>query len=96
MESNNPKLDLFYKYRTISVDHLKKLQEDIDKLRNNGKLSDNKVYRSYIDTKKFEIPENFEFACFSNRYGINKLLDMHYHSKDGSSKYIVNTVEKGV
>ena len=62
MESNNPKLDLFYKYRTISVDHLKKLQEDIDKLRNNGKLSDNKVYRSYIDTKKFEIPESIPNA----------------------------------
>jgi len=62
MESINPKLDLFYKYRTISVVHLKKLQEDIDKLRNSGKLSDNKVYRSYIDTKKFEIPESIPNA----------------------------------
>jgi len=62
MESNNPNLDIFYKYRTVSVVHLKKLQEDIDKLRYSGKLSDNKVYRSYIDTKKFEIPDNIPNA----------------------------------
>ena len=64
MGSNDISLDLFYKYRTISVVHLKKLQEDIDKLRYSGKLSDNKVYRSYIDTKKFEIPENIPNAKF--------------------------------
>ena len=62
MESNKPNLDIFYKYRTVSVVHLKKLQEDIDKLRYSGKLSDNKVYRSYIDTKKFEIPDNIPNA----------------------------------
>lgn len=51
-----------YKYKTISVDHLTELQEDIDKLRFAGKLSINKTYRSYIDTKKFEIPQNFPNA----------------------------------
>lgn len=62
MESNDTNLDFFYKYKTISVSHLKQLQEDIDKLRDSGKLSDNQVYRSYIDTKKFEIPENIPNA----------------------------------
>jgi len=51
-----------YKYRTISVEHLGELQEDIDKLRSAGKLSDNSVYRSYIDSKKFEIPESLPNA----------------------------------
>ncbi|MFX1388735.1 MAG: 4Fe-4S double cluster binding domain-containing protein [Promethearchaeota archaeon] len=55
-------IDFEYKYRTISVVHLEELQEDIDKLRRDGKLSDNKVYRSYIDSKKFEIPEDFPSA----------------------------------
>ncbi len=55
-------LDFKYKYRTISVEHLEELQEDIDKLRREGKLSDNEVYRSYIDSKKFEVPENFPNA----------------------------------
>ncbi|MFX0001214.1 MAG: 4Fe-4S double cluster binding domain-containing protein [Candidatus Hermodarchaeota archaeon] len=55
-------IDFEYKYRTISVEHLGELQEDIDKLRREGKLSDNKVYRGYIDSKKFEIPENFPSA----------------------------------
>ena len=47
-------IDFEYKYRTISVEHLGELQEDIDKLRRAGVLSDNEVYRSYIDTKKFD------------------------------------------
>lgn len=55
-------LDFEYKYRTISVEHLEELQEDINKLRREGKLSDNEVYRSYIDSKKFEIPESLPNA----------------------------------
>lgn len=55
-------IDFEYKYRIISVKHLDELQEDIDKLRREGKLSDNEVYRSYIDCKKFEIPEDFPDA----------------------------------
>ena len=55
-------IEFEYKYRTLSVDHLEELQEDIDKLRRAGILSDNEVYRSYIDSKKFEIPESFPNA----------------------------------
>ena len=55
-------IDFQYKYRTVSVEHLEELQEDIDKLRRAGLLSDNEVYRSYIDSKKFEIPESFPNA----------------------------------
>ncbi|MDX1799058.1 MAG: 4Fe-4S double cluster binding domain-containing protein [Candidatus Lokiarchaeia archaeon] len=55
-------IDFDYKFRTISVEHLGELQEDIDKLRREGKLSDNKTYRGYIDSKKFEIPETLPNA----------------------------------
>ena len=56
--------DFEYKYKTISVSHLPELQEDIDKLRREGKLSDNEIYRSYIDSKKFKVPENLPDAKF--------------------------------
>ncbi|MFX1309772.1 MAG: 4Fe-4S double cluster binding domain-containing protein [Promethearchaeota archaeon] len=82
MNSYNIYSDIKYRYRTVSVNHLEELQEDIDKLRREGKLSDNKVYRSYIDSKKFEIPENFPdaksiiiLAIFSKLAIVNFHLD---------------------
>ncbi|MFW9915476.1 MAG: 4Fe-4S double cluster binding domain-containing protein [Candidatus Thorarchaeota archaeon] len=54
--------DLEYKYKTLSVSHFSELQEDIDKLKREKKLSDHEVYRSYIDNKKFELPENLPDA----------------------------------
>ena len=62
MESYDTYLNFTYKYKTVSIDHLKELQEDIDKLRNAGKLSDNEIYRGYIDTRGFEIPEKLPNA----------------------------------
>ena len=62
MESNDNYLNFTYKYKTVSIDHIKELQEDIDKLRYAGKLSDNEIYRGYIDTRGFEIPENLPNA----------------------------------
>jgi epoxyqueuosine reductase len=75
-----------YKYKTISVEHLNELQEDIDKLRREGKLSDNATYRSYIDNKKFQIPENLPdaksiiiLAIFSKLALVNFHLDGRKH-----------------
>jgi len=51
-----------YRFARISVERFKDLQEDIDKLRRAGKLSRNPVYRSYIDSKKFEVPKTFPQA----------------------------------
>ncbi len=79
-------LDFKYKYRTISVEHLEQLQEDIDKLRREEKISDNEVYRSYIDTKKFKIPETLPnaksiiiIAIFSKLALVNFHLDGKNH-----------------
>jgi len=86
MESYSTYLDFKYRYRTVSVDHLEELQEDIDKLRHEGKLSNNEVYRSYIDSKKFEIPENLPnaksiivLAIFSKLALVNFHLDGKKH-----------------
>ncbi|MFX0116759.1 MAG: hypothetical protein ACFFB3_19580, partial [Candidatus Hodarchaeota archaeon] len=54
--------DHAYSYRTLSVDHLSELQEDIDKLKRENKLSNHEIYRSYIDNKKFELPESLPNA----------------------------------
>ena len=62
MESSDCYSNFVYKYKTISVDHIEELQEEIDKLRFAGKLSDNEIYRGYIDTRRFEIPENLPNA----------------------------------
>jgi epoxyqueuosine reductase len=54
--------DLFYKARALSVGHFKELQNDIDSLRRGNKLSHNKTYRSYLDSKSFTVPPGFPEA----------------------------------
>ncbi len=54
--------DFAYKYKTLSVDHLDELQQDVDKLKREGKLSDHKTYRSYLSDLKFETPEHLPNA----------------------------------
>jgi epoxyqueuosine reductase len=51
-----------FRYSAVSVDHLKELQADIDRLDKDGKLSSNKVFRGYISNKKFQLPEDFPNA----------------------------------
>ena len=60
--SKAPRSDIRYRYRTMSVEHLPQLQEDIDRLRRENKLSSHPVFRSYIDPKKFALPEDFRQA----------------------------------
>jgi epoxyqueuosine reductase len=53
---------VYYRYKTISIDHLKELQEDIDGLRRENKLSTNETYQSYINELNFDIPEELSDA----------------------------------
>ena len=59
---NVPSTDFVFAHKTLPVDRLKELQEDIDKLRREGKLSNHKTYRSYLENKKFEVPESLPNA----------------------------------
>ncbi|MFW9972376.1 MAG: 4Fe-4S double cluster binding domain-containing protein [Candidatus Odinarchaeota archaeon] len=86
MEFSGTNVDFKYKYKTVSIAHLQEMQEDIDKLRREGKLSDNEVYRSYIDSKKFEIPEKLPnaksliiLAIFGNPALVNFHLNGNIH-----------------
>jgi epoxyqueuosine reductase len=54
--------DFTLRHRTVSVDHLKDLQADIDRLENEGKISRNRIFRGYISDKQFRIPKNFSDA----------------------------------
>jgi epoxyqueuosine reductase len=46
----------------VSINRLEELQEDVDKLKREGKLSGNATYRSYLQDLKFEIPKNLPDA----------------------------------
>ncbi len=59
---NNNHDYLYYRYKTISIDHLKELQEDIDGLRRENKLSNNETYLSYINELDFDIPKELSEA----------------------------------
>jgi epoxyqueuosine reductase len=55
-----PRLE--YKARTVSTSHFAELQDFMDGLRRNDKISHQKTFRSYIDTKKFAVPAGFPDA----------------------------------
>ena len=48
-----------YKYKTVAVEHLKELKEDIDELDRHGQLSHNERYRGYLSPSRFTLPEEF-------------------------------------
>jgi epoxyqueuosine reductase len=52
----------YYQYKTLSIDYLDELQEDINKLKRENKLSKNKTYQGYLDNLKFVLPEDFPEA----------------------------------
>lgn len=86
MKFSNQLSTYFYKYKTLSIDHLKEMQNDIDKLFSDGKLSEHKTYRNYLSNKRFEIPENFPqakslviLAIFTKLAHVNFELDGKIH-----------------
>ncbi|HUT79628.1 MAG TPA: 4Fe-4S double cluster binding domain-containing protein [Candidatus Bathyarchaeia archaeon] len=54
--------NLRVKYRVLSVSHLPELEEKIDKLKSEGKITQNEVIQQYIGNFKFEVPEDFPEA----------------------------------
>jgi epoxyqueuosine reductase len=56
--------DTVYKYRTTSIEHLEDMQKYMNALRKQGLFSKNKVFRSYVDSKSFKLPDDFQDAKF--------------------------------
>jgi epoxyqueuosine reductase len=73
-------VDFNYKYSTLSIVHLEELQHYIDNLRDQGKLSNNKTYRGYIQNKQFKTPEKFPDAKSLIIMAIpNKPMQVRFH-----------------
>lgn len=56
--------DSSIQYRTVRVEHLQEMQDFIDSIRSSGGLSDNKIFRSYIDELAFKLPDDFKDAKY--------------------------------
>jgi epoxyqueuosine reductase len=54
--------DSAFAYRTVSVDRLSDIQRDVELVLNGPDLSDNETFRSYIENKRYTIPESFPEA----------------------------------
>ncbi len=69
-----------YAYRKVSVNRLQELQQDIEILKSDGRLSENATYRSYIDDMKFALPGDFPDARSIVVVAVyNKPLFMNLH-----------------
>ncbi len=69
-----------FKYRTMSVNHLEDLQKDIDKLKNENKLSKHTIYQSYLQELRFKIPKELPDAKSLIVLAIpTRLLQVRFH-----------------
>jgi epoxyqueuosine reductase len=83
-------LDLIFKFKTISIDHLNDLQKDIDKIKRSGKISKHPVFKSYIKNKKFKLPENFPEAKFIVVMAVfTKLMRVNFHLDGATYETII-------
>ncbi|UCG60740.1 MAG: hypothetical protein JSV52_10430 [Candidatus Zixiibacteriota bacterium] len=57
-------METAYKYKVVSVEHLKDLQAFMNELDRKGKLIDNERYRRCLNPERFTLPENFPDAKF--------------------------------
>ncbi len=84
LESNRSVDEPNYKYKILSVAHLPELHGYLEELKAKKKISDNKIFRSYIDSIKFEVPEDLPQAksiivlAIASKLGS---INIHYNSK---------------
>jgi epoxyqueuosine reductase len=56
--------DSIYKYSVMSVTHLQELQDDFENIDAEGRVSNNPVFRSYIQEQQHHLPESLPNANF--------------------------------
>lgn len=77
-------MEFTYKYKTVAVEHLKELKEDIDELDRQGQLSHNERYRGYLSPSRFILPQAFpdaKFIIIIARFSPLMLVDFHLHGE---------------
>lgn len=73
-----------YKYRTVSVNHLKELWEDINALDRRGQLSHEERYRGYLSPCRIAIPDDFpdaKFIIILARFSPLMLVNFHLQNR---------------
>lgn len=99
--------DSIFKYRVMSVRHLEELQADFEALDAEGKVSNNPVFRSYIQQKKHHLPESLPetksvivLAAFTPLMTVDfhyqgtahKILLSHYYDNGITEDQLKNTI----
>ncbi|UCF65212.1 MAG: hypothetical protein JSW33_05105 [bacterium] len=79
-----------YKYKTMSVNHFGTMQEDIDKLKRDDKLSWNRTFKGYIKKMKFELPDDFSKAKSVVILAVfTKLMYVNFHLGEHSFEVMI-------
>ncbi len=101
-----------YRFRVISVIHLKDLKDDFSSIDERRYLSDNGIFRSYISGVSYSLPESMPeaksiivFAVFTPMALVNfhynetvheLVIPPQYYSTGLDEKQIVNTIQKKI
>ena len=100
-----------YRYRTISVEHLYELQDDLEVLDTAGKISNNATFRKYIGNKVHELPSTFPDAKsiiiiavyvplmkadFYYKGQPHEVLVPHYYDDGITEEHLKNTITKQI
>jgi epoxyqueuosine reductase len=101
-----------YQYRTLPIDRLSDLQEDIEKLRCAGQISDAEIFQSYVSQMSFSLPENFPgarsililalsvpprlFHCQYNGQRIPATMPSNYYEPGLTGKMLTETVQQKI
>lgn len=101
-----------YQYRTLPIAHLADLQEDIEKLRRAGQISDAEIFQSYVSQMSFSLPESFPnaqsiiilalsvpprlFHCQYNGQRIPATMPSNYYEPGLTGKMLTETVQNEI
>ena len=99
--------DSIYKYRVMSVSHLEELQADFESIDADGKVSNNPVFRSYIQQQQHHLPESLPdaksiivmavftplmIADFHHKGNIHEILVPHYYDDGITEDHLKSTI----
>jgi len=97
----------FYKYRVMSVKHLQELQGDFESVDADGKVSNNSVFRSYIQKQQHHLPDSLPDAKsvivmavftplmtvdFRHQGAIHEIMVPHYYEDGISEDHLKTTI----
>ena len=99
--------DSIYKYRVMSVKHLRELQDDFETLDAEGKVSNNPVFRSYIQKQQHHLPDSIPdaksvivmavftplmTADFHHEGNVHEILVPHYYDDGITEDHLKTTI----